>query len=278
MNIGRFKLTPLELGNFRLDGGAMFGVVPRVLWEKKHPPDNKNRIEMALRCLLIEFDDKKILVDTGFGQDRSEKFRKIFHYTGSDNYLDDSLAGIDVSTGDITDVILTHLHFDHCGGATINKGIDPVPAFPNARYHIQERQLDHARSRLERDRASYLFEDFEPLIERNATELHDGPWEIIEGIEMIECNGHTPAMQLVKVQDVGNTLFYAADLIPLSSQLSLSWIMSYDLYPVKTLEEKQSILKQAAEESWIICYEHDPVLAMGKVRVGEKGYESTDLV
>ena len=183
MQIGKFKLTALEFGRFKLDGGAMFGVVPRVLWEKYHPTDKRNRIEMALRCLLISFDDRHVLVDTGFGENRTEKFRKIFDFRSSDNYLSDSLAEIGLTKDDITDVILTHLHFDHCGGSTTDKTDNPVPAFKNAKYYIQKRQLDHARSRFERDKASYLPEDFEPIINSNRAEIADGYWQLVPGLD-----------------------------------------------------------------------------------------------
>ncbi len=277
MEIGRFKLTPLEFGRFRLDGGAMFGVVPRVLWERIHPPDEMNRIEMALRCLLIEVEDRQVLIDTGFGEGRSEKFRRIYDFQGSGNFIDDALRAAGTSRDRITDVILTHLHFDHCGGSTTDKEAAPEPTFPNARYYIQKRQLNHARSNLERDRASYLPEDYEPLISAGVAEVNDGPWELRPGIDTIICDGHTPGMQLVRVQDAGQTLLYAADLVPLASHFYLPWIMAYDLHPVTTLQEKRRILTQASEEGWIFFFEHDPFRATGKVRLTEKGFVAADM-
>ncbi len=272
MQIGRFRITPVEFGHFRLDGGAMFGVIPRVLWEKFHPADEKNRIDMVMRAMLVETDDRKILVDTGFGEGRSEKFRRMFNFSGSDSLVDDSLQSAGLSREMITDVILTHLHFDHAGGSTIMKDTNPRPAFPNARYYIQRRQLEHARSRLERDRASYLKEDFEPLIDNGALEIVDGEWRLMEGVEMIICDGHTPGQQLVKVSGDGSTLVYAADLIPLAVQFNLPWIMAYDLYPVTTLEEKKRILSQAVDEDWTFFFEHDPVWITGKPVRTDKGY------
>ncbi len=264
MQIGKFKVTTLEFGRFKLDGGAMFGVVPKVLWEKKHPADKFNKIEMALRCLLIEVDDRKILVDTGFGANRAEKFRNIYNFDGSDNYLDDALARINLTPADITDVLVTHLHFDHVGGATKNKDINPVPSFPSAKYYIQKIQLDHARERMERDKASYFAGDFEPLIEHGVAVIVDGEWELLPGLTMIIVNGHTPAQQLPKIHDAGQTLVYAADLLPLASQFSLPWIMSYDLYPVTTLNEKKRILATAVAEDWEFIFEHDPFYTSGK--------------
>jgi glyoxylase-like metal-dependent hydrolase (beta-lactamase superfamily II) len=268
----RFKLTTLEFGNFKLDGGAMFGVIPRTLWGRYHPPDELNRIEMALRCLLVETGDRKILVDTGFGEGRSARFKEIYAFTGSESYLDLSLSEIGLARTDITDVFLTHLHFDHVGGSTINKPTKPEPTFPNARYHIQLRQLEHGRSRLERDKASYFPEDFEPLVERGVVEFYDGEFTLLPGIDTIICNGHSPAMQLMRVRDDGETYVYAADLIPLSSQFPLPWIMAYDLFPVTTLEEKRRILAQASDEGWVFIFEHDARIISGKVIRTEKGF------
>jgi len=268
----RFKLTTLEFGNFKLDGGAMFGVVPRTLWGRYHPPDEFNRIEMALRCLLIETEGKRILVDTGFGEGRSERFKEIYAFTGHEDYLDRGLAELGMTRDDITDVFLTHLHFDHTGGSTINKSSNPSPAFPNALYHLQRLQLEHARSRLERDKASYFAEDFEPLVVAGVAILHDGPFTLLPGFDTIICNGHTPAMQLPRIRDDGQTFVYGADLIPLSSQFPLPWIMAYDLYPVTTLEEKKNLLPQAVEEGWTFIFEHDARIVQGKVIKTEKGF------
>ncbi|MFC2149882.1 MBL fold metallo-hydrolase [Calditrichota bacterium] len=273
MQIGKFKITSVDFGRFRLDGGAMFGVVPRVLWQRQHPPDEKNTINMALRCLLIEVENRKILVDTGFGAGRSEKFRKMFSYTGADDSFVVALNKLGVTQDDITDVILTHLHFDHTGGSTINKETEPIPAYPNATYYFQHKQLEHARSRLERDKASYLAEDFEPLIEHNVAEIWEGDHELLPGLDTIVCNGHTPGMQLVRVRDGGQTVVYGADLVPLASQFSLPWIMSYDLYPVTTLEEKKILFEQSVAEDWLWIFEHDADHVTGKIAKTDKGFE-----
>ena len=274
INIGKFKITSLEFGKFKLDGGAMFGVVPKVLWERVHPSDEKNRIDMATRCMLIEVDDRKILVDTGFGEGRVEKFRKIYGFRGSENYLDDVLGEHSLSRDQITDVILTHLHFDHVGGATQGKDDIPYPAFPNATYYIQQRQLDHARSRFERDKASYFTSDFEPLIEAGVVELVNGAWELLPGLSMFTCNGHTPSQQLIRIESAGETLIYPADLIPLACHFSLPWIMAYDLEPVKTLDEKRKLLTEAAEKGWTFFFEHDVSTVLAKVRLGERGFDA----
>ncbi len=272
MEIGKFKITPIEFGNFRLDGGAMFGVIPKVLWERFHPADDKNRIDMVMRCLLIEVDDRKILIDDGFGQERTDKFKEIFAFTGGEDYLDKGLADAGLELSDITDVVLSHLHFDHCGGSTTQKNTNPVPTFPNAKYHIQKRQLDHARSRLERDRASYHPVDFEPLVEAGVVNIVEEEWSLMDGMDFLICNGHTPGMQLARIQDGGETLLFGADLIPLACQFPIPWIMSYDLYPITTLNEKKKILGQAADEGWTFFFEHDPKHTFGKVRKTDKGF------
>ncbi len=272
MQIGKFKIIPLEFGQFRLDGGAMFGVIPRVLWEKYHPPDENNTIEMVMRCMLIEVDNKRILVDTGFGDGRTERFKKIFRFKGSNTFMDDTLNAAGLKREDITDVIITHLHFDHNGGSTTDKDTNPKPTFPNARYYIQKKQLDHARSRFDRDKASYFAEDFEPLIDAGVAMIVDGEWQLMKGIDCIVCNGHTPGMQLPVIRDEGQTLIYGADLVPLASQFSLPWIMGYDLYPVTTLEEKKRILSQAADEKWTFFFEHDPHHITGRVVKTERGF------
>ncbi|MFN3821722.1 MAG: MBL fold metallo-hydrolase [bacterium] len=269
---GPFYITTLECGNFRLDGGAMFGVVPRVLWEKFHPPDDQNRIEMALRLLLIRWENRIILVDTGLGSERTEKFRQIYAFEGDDDYLLKALLKIGIKPEEVTDVILTHLHFDHCGGSTHRKNTDPSPFFPNARYYIQERQLHHARSRNDRDKASYFSEDFEPLIQNRQAEIYSGPFSLISGVDVLVFQGHTPGMQCLKLHYDGKTLFYAADLIPLHSHCSLPWIMAYDLYPLTTLEEKRALLTQAYEDKWFLIFEHDPFYSVGKVELLAKGF------
>lgn len=272
LTIGDYRLTTLEFGQFKLDGGAMFGVVPRVLWSRFHPPDENNQIEMALRCLLVEGNGRRILVDTGFGLERSQRFKEMYAFTGSENYLKDGLASVGLTYEDISDVFLTHLHFDHCGGSSLLDNGVRRPAFPKARYHYQLKQLEHARERFERDKASYFPDDFEPPIEAGLAEIHDGPFELMPGIDTVICNGHTPSMQLLRVRGDGQTALYAADLIPLSSQFPLPWIMAYDLYPVRTLEEKKRLLPEAAREGWTFIFEHDANIPMGQVVQTERGF------
>jgi len=272
ITIGDYRLTTLEFGQFKLDGGAMFGVVPRVLWSRFHPPDENNQIEMALRCLLVEGNGRKILVDTGFGLERTQRFRDMYAYTGSDDYLTEGLATVGLAKDDITDVFLTHLHFDHCGGSTLLDNGVRRPAFPKARYHYQLKQLEHARERFERDKASYFPDDFEPPINAGQAVIHDGSFELLPGIDTVICHGHTPSMQLLRVRAEGKTAIYGADLIPLASQFPLPWIMAYDLYPVTTLEEKRRILNEAARDGWTFIFEHDPVHVFGQVIQTDRGF------
>ncbi|MFH1009980.1 MAG: MBL fold metallo-hydrolase [bacterium] len=272
MIIGDYALKSLITGFFRLDGGAMFGVVPRVLWEKTNPPDEKNRIQMTMRALLLQSGARRILVDTGVGDKQDEKFARIFHIEHSQASLKKSLSEAGWKPEDITDVILTHLHFDHCGGSTRRQGGDIVPTFPRARYYVQRQQYKHALTRNERDRASYFPENFEPMKAAGQLELLDGPIELYPGVEILVVGGHTPGQQLVKVADDSRTLLYCADLIPTASHIPLPYIMAYDLFPMTTLEEKKRVLPQAHAEGWILFFEHDPYRAAAKVTKSERDF------
>jgi glyoxylase-like metal-dependent hydrolase (beta-lactamase superfamily II) len=272
MMIGDYTLKPIVTGNFRLDGGAMFGVVPRVLWEKTNPPDEKNRIQMTMRALLLQGKDRRILIDTGVGTKQDEKFARIYHTEQVQPSLAKSLSEAHLTPDDITDVILTHLHFDHCGGSTRREGDKVVATFSNAQYYVQKEQYEHALERNERDRASFLMENFEALRTAGQLELLEGPKRLFPGIELIVVGGHTPGQQLVKVSDGHQTLLYCADLIPTASHIPLPYIMAYDLFPMTTLEEKRRILPQAHSEGWILFFEHDPFRAAAKVARSEKDF------
>ncbi|MBM3324033.1 MAG: MBL fold metallo-hydrolase [Calditrichaeota bacterium] len=278
MNIGDYTLTPVITGQFRLDGGAMFGVVPRVLWEKTNPPDEKNRIQMTMRALLLQSATRRILVDTGVGEKQDEKFIRMFVVEHVQASLTKSLSKAGLRPEDVTDVILTHLHFDHCGGSTQRQGDSIVPTFPHARYFVQRQQYEHALTHSERDRASYFPENFEPMKAAGQLELLDGPAELYPGVEILVVGGHTPGQQLVKVADGSKTLLYCADLIPTASHIPLPYIMAYDLFPMMTLEEKKRLLPQAHHEGWILFFEHDPFRATAKVAKSEKDYIMGDEV
>ncbi len=273
MKIGNIEILPVDYGRFKLDGGAMFGVVPKVLWENYFPANDKNQINMALRGMLIRTGSHNILVDTGVGDKMSDKLNKIYDVDFSNYSISASLTNINLSPEDITDVILTHLHFDHTGGATIRKNNgDIVPAFPNALYYMQKKQYQWANSPSERDRASYFSENYVPLNECGAVKFLDGDEEIFPGVSVVEVNGHTPGQQLVKICSQGQCLLFCGDLIPTSAHVSVPWIMSYDLFPMVTLEEKKKILSAAASENWLLLYEHDPKIIASRVFEDQKGF------
>ena len=271
MKIGAYDIYPIETGTFKLDGGSMFGIIPKVLWEKTNKADELNRIKLAARCLLIIGNGKVILVDDGNGNKVTKKFIDIYALDTTNN-LYSSLKKFDVTPDDITDVVLSHLHFDHAGGSTIIENGVLKPAFPNAKYHVQKSQWENALNPTERDRASYIPQDYLPLKEYGLLNLIEGETELFSQISILVSNGHTPGLQLLKISDGKQTLFYAADLMPCTSHIPLPYIMGFDLNPLITLADKKRILKQAAEENWTIFFEHDPDVIAGKVKKTEKGY------
>ncbi len=272
MKIGPYELHAIETGSFALDGGAMFGVVPKTLWEKTNPPDDKNRIDMAARALLIVGNDRKILVDVGNGTKYNEKLTAIYKFDTSRFDIVSSLKKYNLAPADITDVILTHLHFDHAGGSTVMVEDEVRPTFPKAKYWVQREHWRAANNPTERDKASFFKEDFMPLQFHGLLDHTDGEGEIFPGISVRIVNGHTTALQCPVISDGRTTLFYCADLMPTTSHVNLPWIMAYDLRPLVTLEEKRRILTQAVEESWILFFEHDPVTAAARVMRTEKGF------
>jgi glyoxylase-like metal-dependent hydrolase (beta-lactamase superfamily II) len=271
MRIGPYDLAAIETGEFGLDGGAMFGVVPKPLWEKLHPPDERNRITMASRALLLRDGTRTILVDTGNGTKLPPKLAGIYRIDTRTDVLAASLAAHGVAPESVTDVILTHLHFDHAGGATRRVDGELLPAFPRARYHLQRDHWQAALHPTERDRASFLPDDFVPLRERGLLEFTDGEGELFPGIRLRLLHGHTTALQAPLISDGTTTLFFCADLFPLTAHLHLPWIMGYDLRPLATLEEKRRILAEALEQQWILFFEHDPSVVAARLSAGEKG-------
>jgi glyoxylase-like metal-dependent hydrolase (beta-lactamase superfamily II) len=257
IQIGPYKISLIETGDFKLDGGAMFGVVPKTLWNRVAPADESNRIEMTMRVLLIETDSRKILVDAGIGQKDDQKFRDIFAVDFGRHTLEKSLAERGIRPVDITDLIYTHLHFDHAGGSTRLEGREAVPVFPNALHYVQRRQYEHARTRSERDRASYIEANYEPVRHAGLLELLDGATEFLPGFDLLLANGHTPGLQMVRITDGSTTIWYPTDLMPMSAHVPLPYIMGYDLFPVTTLDEKKQYLPRAADEKWIVVFEHD---------------------
>ena len=270
--IGPYQLTSTDTGRFALDGGAMFGVVPKVLWSRTNPSDDVNRINMALRSLLIKDNKHNILVDCGLPFSTDDKFNKIYAVDHSEYSLQKSLSDLGLTPEDITDVIVTHLHFDHAGALSKLEGNDRVPMFPNANIHIQKEHWKHALNPTERDQASFIIDTYRFLDGSGKLNLIDGPGELFPGIHLDVVNGHTPFQQMVRITDGDNTVLYTADLIPTASHIPLPYIMGYDLNPLKTLEEKKAVLPRAVEENWTLVFEHDPYHPMSKVTKDEKGF------
>jgi glyoxylase-like metal-dependent hydrolase (beta-lactamase superfamily II) len=275
--LGGLRIHAIQAGGQKLDGGAMFGVVPKPLWERRIPADERNRIQLGMRCLLIEHSIGLVLIDTGVGNKENEKFCDIYgiENTGrvGPTWLEDGLAALEVRPEDVAMVISSHLHFDHAGGNT-TRGPDGVirPTFPNARYVMQRGELEYARHTNERTAASYFPHNFEPVAESGQLELIDGDREIVPGIHSVLTPGHTPYHQGLLIESNGELAFYIADLAPTSAHLPLAWIMGYDVEPLVTLETKRRILRRAVDEKWLVVFEHDPTTAWSRLAHDGKTY------
>jgi len=258
LQIGPYKVTFISGGRFRLDGGAMFGVVPRVLWNRVAPADERNRIRMRMTSLLIEGGGKRVLVDAGCGMKVDAKFRDIYAIEGPEELLRD-LTSLGLPPDSIDTVAMTHLHFDHCGGGT-SRGTDGAvrPTFPIARYLVRRQEWHDAHHANERNRASYLSENYDPLETSGQLTLHDDDLEILPGVWMKNLPGHTLGHQGCFFDVPGNRALYVVDLVPTVAHLPLPFIMGYDLYPMTTLETKRAILRDATREGWLLLFEHDP--------------------
>ena len=254
MQVGRFKITLHNHGNFKLDGGSMFGAVPKTLWSQKCPPDDQNRILMATNSLVIEDGDRRFLVDTGCGDKWQDKLRQIY------GIADEPYRAVE----GVTDLILTHLHFDHAGGATRNEKGELKLNYPGVSVYLQRSNLDNARNPNPRERASYLAESFEPLLGSDLR-LTEGSEEIYLGISVHRSDGHTVGLQWLLISDGGQTVAYPSDLVPTSNHIPLAYNMGYDICTQTLLEEKQAFLEKAAAESWIVVFEHDPAVSAGRI-------------
>lgn len=267
LKIGDYEVHAIPTGLFGLDGGAMFGTVPKVLWQKSNPADDLNRIQMEARGLLLKSKSKNILIDTGngsdfkakYGEKLGSKFAEIYAVNQSGPSLIKSLKENGLNPEDITDVVLTHLHFDHAGGATTEKNGKIVPTFPKAQYHVQRKNLETAQNANLREKASYFPANFEPLLEANVLKLIDGDQKnYLPNISLKVSNGHTQAHQVVIVQDDQMALYYCGDVVPTSSHVRSAWVMGYDLNPMLLIEEKQSLLESGLNKKTYLYFEHDP--------------------
>ena len=271
--VGHLTCHAVDGGTQRLDGGAMFGVVPKPLWQRRIAPDDRNRIPLAMRCLLIEHPDGLVLVDTALGNKEDAKFKDIYGVDndgqGGRTRLEDSLAGLGYTPQDVRWVINTHLHFDHAGGNTYRDRRGQVAvSFPRARYVVQRGELDFAHHTNERTAASYLPPSFEPV----HFTLVAGEAEPLPGIHCVPTPGHVPYHQSVLVESGGERLCFLADLVPTSAHLPLPWIMGYDLEPLVTLESKRRLYARAEAEGWLLFFEHDPEVAVGRLAREGKGF------
>jgi len=266
------KLHTINTGLFKLDGGAMFGVVPKAIWQKTNPADANNLCTWAMRCLLIEEGSQLILVDTGIGSKQDEKFFSHYYLHGNDS-MEKSLAQLGFSTADITDVFLTHLHFDHVGGAIVRENEKLIPAFKNAHYWSNKKHWQWAVEPNAREKASFLKENILPIQESGQLKFIDEKenieWQ--KNISISFAYGHTDAMMLPKISYKGRTIVYMADLLPSVGHLPLPYVMAYDMFPLKTLTEKQAFLEEAVNNNYILYLEHDPVNECCTLQRTEKG-------
>jgi glyoxylase-like metal-dependent hydrolase (beta-lactamase superfamily II) len=265
--IGSFDLTALSDGNYLLDGGAFFGVIPKTLWSKRLLPDEKNRVASGLNSVLVRTGEKNMLIETGIGNKLSEKMAEIF---GQPAKLLENLSAAGLSPNQIDIVINSHLHFDHCGWNTSRQNGAIVPTFPNATYYVQEGEWKHAHEG-QRDSVSYLHENYDPLVESGQMKLLRGNQGIVPGVSIEVFPGHTRDMQAVLVQSGGKTACYISDLIPTSAHVDLNWVMAFDLYPVETIESRKRYYARAIPGNWLTMFTHDPEMPWGYVEKDERG-------
>jgi glyoxylase-like metal-dependent hydrolase (beta-lactamase superfamily II) len=271
LSFGSIQVAVLSDGRFALDGGALFGVVPRVVWERTDPPDERNRVTLALNVALIQAAGKRILVDTGMGDKWGEKESSLYRLERGSGLIG-ALAEHGLRPEDIDVVINTHLHFDHAGGNTRHAGGRVVPTFPRARYVVQLGEWEDATRPHERSHASYREENYVPLAEARQLDTVQGRLEVVPGVWVEPVGGHTAYHQMVRLESQGETLAIPTDVLPTASHLPLPFIMSYDLFPLGTLEAKRRLLKRAAEERWGLLFYHDPRVSVGRIRKEKERY------
>jgi glyoxylase-like metal-dependent hydrolase (beta-lactamase superfamily II) len=268
LTLGDFELIAVSDGTYRLDGGAFFGVVPKVMWEKKVKADAENYVPVGLNSVVVRTGQHTVLIETGIGNKLPERLIKIF---GQPAKLLDNLAAAGISPEDIDIVINSHLHFDHCGWNTMIKDDKIVPTFPKAKYYAPEGEWQHGRLQLERDAISYMSENYDPLIKTGQMQLLQGDQEIVLGISVRVFPGHTLHMQAVIIQSGGQTACYISDLIPTSAHIDLTWVMAFDLLPLRTIESRKRYYAQSIPEKWLTMFTHDPNLPWAYVEKDERG-------
>ena len=278
MKIGDYDLYSIETSEFSLDGGAMFGIVPKPIWEREAPSDALNRIDMVTRSLLLCSDEKKILIDTGNGTKWEEKYRDIYNIDTSRYNIESSLTKYGFSADDITDIINTHLHFDHAGGNTKIDDGSIVPTFPNAKYWVTKEHWELANHPSQKDSGSFIEHDWKVLAENGMIETVNGNEPFIKGIDSYITQGHTAGLLHPMISDGTKTLFYGADIFPLAAHISIPWVMAYDVQPVVTMKEKEILLPKMQDEEWILFLEHDPNIQACTVHQDGKHFKMNEEV
>ena len=269
VTIGDFEVLVLSDGTYELDGGAFFGVVPKIFWEQRIQADGRNMLKVGTNCLLIRDGKQTVLVETGIGSKLNDKSRSIHK---NQVLLMKSFQEAGVSPNQVDIVINTHLHFDHCGWNTYyNRDGRPVATFPNAKYYVQKGEVEHAHEQHERDRVSYLTDNYDPLIENRQMTRLDGDAEIAPGVSVKVFPGHTRDLQVVIVRSGGMTLCYPSDLIPTTNHLDPTWVMGYDLYPLMTIASRHRFYGEAIPERWLVAFTHDHETPLAYLEMGEKG-------
>lgn len=272
--IGPYTLHAIDTGQFGLDGGAMFGIVPKPLWSQRIEPDAQNRIPLRMRCLLLVGPDRVVLIDTGIGDTfAGTKYEDLFAVDHSTATLDASLSDCGVAPADVTDVILTHLHFDHAGGSTRHTENGPAVRFPNATYHVQRRHWDWATDPNPKEAQSFRADTFAPIEEAGQLHRVDGAGTLLPHVDVSLVHGHTEAQQIVTVRDADTTLVYVADLLPTTHHLPAAWTMAYDVRPLQTIEEKEEFLEAAVDSEWKLFFEHDPQVAVADLDRTDRGIQ-----
>jgi glyoxylase-like metal-dependent hydrolase (beta-lactamase superfamily II) len=268
LTLGDFELTAISDGTYHLDGGVFFGVVPKVMWERKVKADEKNLVPSGLNSVLVRTGDKTVLIETGLG---NKLPRRLINFYGQPAKLLDNLSAAGISPEDIDIVINTHLHFDHCGWNTVRQGDKVVATFPNAQYYVQEGEWQHARQQHERDAVTYLSDNYDPLVANGQMHLLKGDQEIVPGVSVQVFPGHTDNMQAVMIKSGGKTACYISDLIPTTAHIDLTWVMAFDLCPLQTIDSRKRYYAQAMPEKWLTIFTHDPTTPWAYVEKAEMG-------